>query len=108
MSITNEQGPLRKATEGIPAEPWALQKMLEHIKVYYGNPPVMIHENGTLLHFLSFWFVTSQSKNVLTVTTFFFFYIKKFHNKLLVQNNYSLCAALNFLSHHMVFFIFIP
>ncbi|KAF3336125.1 beta-glucosidase 31-like protein [Carex littledalei] len=41
-----QKGPLRKVTEGIPAEPWALQKMLEHIKVYYGNPPVMIHENG--------------------------------------------------------------
>ncbi|XP_078151220.1 beta-glucosidase 32-like [Carex rostrata] len=41
-----QKGPPCKVTEGIPAEPGALQKMLEHIKVYYGNPPVMIHENG--------------------------------------------------------------
>jgi len=26
--------------------PWALGKLLEHLKLKYGNPPVMIHENG--------------------------------------------------------------
>jgi len=26
--------------------PWALGKLLEHLKFKYGNPPVMIHENG--------------------------------------------------------------
>ncbi|XP_015696785.2 beta-glucosidase 32-like isoform X1 [Oryza brachyantha] len=26
--------------------PWALGKMLDHLKLEYGNPPVMIHENG--------------------------------------------------------------
>jgi beta-glucosidase len=26
--------------------PWALGKMLHHLKLKYGNPPVMIHENG--------------------------------------------------------------
>lgn len=30
----------------IPSNPWALQEMLEYIKVRYGNPPIMIHENG--------------------------------------------------------------
>ncbi|KAJ6793814.1 beta-glucosidase 31-like isoform X1 [Iris pallida] len=29
-----------------PIAPWALQKLLEYIKEKYGNPPVMIHENG--------------------------------------------------------------
>ncbi|XP_066370100.1 beta-glucosidase 31-like isoform X3 [Miscanthus floridulus] len=26
--------------------PWALSKVLEHLQIQYGNPPVMIHENG--------------------------------------------------------------
>lgn len=26
--------------------PWALGKLLEHLKLKYGNPPVIIHENG--------------------------------------------------------------
>ncbi|CAD6339200.1 unnamed protein product [Miscanthus lutarioriparius] len=26
--------------------PWALSKVLEHLRIQYGNPPVMIHENG--------------------------------------------------------------
>ncbi|KAF7059845.1 hypothetical protein CFC21_066698 [Triticum aestivum] len=26
--------------------PWALGKLLDHLKIKYGNPPVMIHENG--------------------------------------------------------------
>ncbi|KAJ4770640.1 Beta-glucosidase 31 [Rhynchospora pubera] len=44
---TLKKGPLHKNVgDGIPETPWALQKMLEHVKVYYGNPPVMIHENG--------------------------------------------------------------
>ncbi|XP_008801184.2 beta-glucosidase 31-like [Phoenix dactylifera] len=30
----------------VTATPWALRKMLEHIKVKYGNPPIIIHENG--------------------------------------------------------------
>jgi beta-glucosidase len=27
--------------------PWALKKMLRHLRVTYKNPAVMIHENGT-------------------------------------------------------------
>jgi len=30
----------------IESPPWALGKLLEHLKVKYGNPPVVIHENG--------------------------------------------------------------
>uniref|UniRef100_A0A453LAB0 4-hydroxy-7-methoxy-3-oxo-3,4-dihydro-2H-1,4-benzoxazin-2-yl glucosidebeta-D-glucosidase n=1 Tax=Aegilops tauschii subsp. strangulata TaxID=200361 RepID=A0A453LAB0_AEGTS len=26
--------------------PWALGRLLDHLKLKYGNPPVMIHENG--------------------------------------------------------------
>ncbi|CAM0958441.1 unnamed protein product [Alopecurus aequalis] len=26
--------------------PWGLGKLLEHLKLNYGNPPIMIHENG--------------------------------------------------------------
>ncbi|XP_047061053.1 beta-glucosidase 32-like isoform X2 [Lolium rigidum] len=26
--------------------PWALGKLLDHLKLKYGNPPIMIHENG--------------------------------------------------------------
>jgi beta-glucosidase len=26
--------------------PWSLRKLLEHLKLNYGNPPVWIHENG--------------------------------------------------------------
>ncbi|KAF3338343.1 beta-glucosidase 31-like protein [Carex littledalei] len=35
----------RKVTGGEQTTLWALIKLLDHIKVYYGNPPVMIHEN---------------------------------------------------------------
>lgn len=31
------------------ATPWALRKLLEYMKVTYGNPPVLIHENGTFV-----------------------------------------------------------
>lgn len=30
----------------IESPPWALGKLLEHMRLNYGNPPVMIHENG--------------------------------------------------------------
>ncbi|RLM86663.1 putative inactive beta-glucosidase 33 isoform X2 [Panicum miliaceum] len=41
------QNPLQAITEGhIESPPWALGKLLEHLKVNYGNPPVVIHENG--------------------------------------------------------------
>ncbi|OEL29194.1 Beta-glucosidase 32 [Dichanthelium oligosanthes] len=41
------QNPLAAITEGpIESPPWALGKLLEHLKVSYGNPPVVIHENG--------------------------------------------------------------
>ncbi|KAG2636140.1 hypothetical protein PVAP13_2NG427000 [Panicum virgatum] len=41
------QNPLQTITEGrIESPPWALGKLLEHLKVKYGNPPVVIHENG--------------------------------------------------------------
>jgi beta-glucosidase len=34
----------------IESHPWALGKLLEHLKVNYGNPPVVIHENGKAHH----------------------------------------------------------
>ncbi|CAN6182926.1 unnamed protein product, partial [Urochloa humidicola] len=41
------QNPLKAITEGrIESPPWALGKLLEHLKVNYGNPPVVIHEKG--------------------------------------------------------------
>ncbi|RCV12447.1 hypothetical protein SETIT_2G270500v2 [Setaria italica] len=41
------QNPLLAITEGrVESPPWALGKLLEHLKVNYGNPPVVIHENG--------------------------------------------------------------
>ena len=30
----------------VVAKPWAFHKILEHIKLRYGNPPIIIHENG--------------------------------------------------------------
>ncbi|MQL69682.1 hypothetical protein Taro_001967 [Colocasia esculenta] len=30
----------------MPTTPWALQRLLDYFKVEYGNPPVLIHENG--------------------------------------------------------------
>ncbi|XP_051188791.1 beta-glucosidase 32 isoform X3 [Lolium perenne] len=38
--------PLADIQEGYAEPPCALGKLLEHLKVKYGNPPVMIHENG--------------------------------------------------------------
>ncbi|TVU08773.1 hypothetical protein EJB05_42185 [Eragrostis curvula] len=41
------QDPLNQITEGkIESHPWALGKLLNHLKVKYENPPVIIHENG--------------------------------------------------------------
>ncbi|KAJ3693980.1 hypothetical protein LUZ60_009460 [Juncus effusus] len=40
------KGQVRQNTKGFPVTPWALSKMLDHIKENYGNPPIMIHENG--------------------------------------------------------------
>ncbi|XP_066159983.1 probable inactive beta-glucosidase 33 isoform X1 [Oryza sativa Japonica Group] len=33
-------------TENIQCHSWSLGKVLNHLKLEYGNPPVMIHENG--------------------------------------------------------------
>jgi len=30
----------------VETAPWSLRKLLEHLKLNYGNPPVLIHENG--------------------------------------------------------------
>ncbi|XP_047049422.1 beta-glucosidase 32-like [Lolium rigidum] len=30
----------------VETAPWSLRKLLEHLKLSYGNPPVWIHENG--------------------------------------------------------------
>lgn len=30
----------------MPIAPWGLRKLLEYIKLKYGNPPIMIHESG--------------------------------------------------------------
>ncbi len=32
--------------ENIQCHSWSLGKVLNHLKLEYGNPPVMIHENG--------------------------------------------------------------
>ncbi|XP_037442613.1 beta-glucosidase 32-like isoform X2 [Triticum dicoccoides] len=31
---------------GLEYAPWALGKLLDHLKLKYGNPPILIHENG--------------------------------------------------------------
>ncbi|XP_077212366.1 beta-glucosidase 31-like isoform X2 [Tasmannia lanceolata] len=36
----------RLKSSQMPAAPWAMQRMLEYIKVHYKNPAVVIHENG--------------------------------------------------------------
>ncbi|KAJ4804623.1 Beta-glucosidase 31 [Rhynchospora pubera] len=41
---------LLKNTDGIPPIPRGLTKLLEHVKEKYGNPPVVIHENGDPEH----------------------------------------------------------
>ncbi|XP_062199058.1 beta-glucosidase 32-like [Phragmites australis] len=41
------QNPLQSIAEGqIESPPWALGKLLDHLKLNYENPPVIIHENG--------------------------------------------------------------
>lgn len=40
----------------MPIAPWALQRLLEYVKLYYENAAVMIHENGNSIHFF-FWFM---------------------------------------------------
>ncbi|KAJ8509851.1 hypothetical protein OPV22_000285 [Ensete ventricosum] len=42
----SHQGFVSDEEPSFPATPWALQKLLEYMKVTYGNPPVVIHENG--------------------------------------------------------------
>ncbi|KAJ0974635.1 hypothetical protein J5N97_016600 [Dioscorea zingiberensis] len=37
---------VKKQLPPLVAKPWAFQKLLEHIKLQYGNPPIIIHENG--------------------------------------------------------------
>uniref|UniRef100_A0A0E0B562 4-hydroxy-7-methoxy-3-oxo-3,4-dihydro-2H-1,4-benzoxazin-2-yl glucosidebeta-D-glucosidase n=1 Tax=Oryza glumipatula TaxID=40148 RepID=A0A0E0B562_9ORYZ len=41
-----ENGGVGFDKEHYQLHPWALGKMLHHLKLKYGNPPVMIHENG--------------------------------------------------------------
>ncbi|KAL6655258.1 hypothetical protein ACP70R_006084 [Stipagrostis hirtigluma subsp. patula] len=41
------QNPVQAIAElQIESPPWALSKLLEHLKLNYKNPPVIIHENG--------------------------------------------------------------
>ncbi|CAM0952358.1 unnamed protein product [Alopecurus aequalis] len=41
------ENPSRELAKGeIETAPWSLRKLLEHLKLNYGNPPVWIHENG--------------------------------------------------------------
>ncbi|XP_044382128.1 beta-glucosidase 32 [Triticum aestivum] len=41
------QNPSSDITTGeVETAPWSLRKLLEHLKLHYGNPPVWIHENG--------------------------------------------------------------
>lgn len=39
---------MKKKLGGLPPTPWGFTELLDHIKEYYGNPPVVIHENGDL------------------------------------------------------------
>ena len=32
----------------VETAPWSLRKLLEHLKLNYGNPTVWIHENGII------------------------------------------------------------
>jgi beta-glucosidase len=41
--LTGFSSPFTDSNEDAP---WALGKLLEHLKLKYGNPPVMVHENG--------------------------------------------------------------
>ncbi|KAH9329021.1 hypothetical protein KI387_001129, partial [Taxus chinensis] len=34
------------APTGLPVVPWGLQALLEYLKQHYGNPPIIIYENG--------------------------------------------------------------
>ncbi|CAN6167614.1 unnamed protein product [Urochloa humidicola] len=43
---SNNQFPFGLTNDFTTSTPWALKKMLKHIKVKYNNPAVMIHENG--------------------------------------------------------------
>ncbi|KAH9306042.1 hypothetical protein KI387_010446, partial [Taxus chinensis] len=36
-----ESGP-----SGLPTVPWGMQAILEYFKQHYGNPPIIIYENG--------------------------------------------------------------
>ncbi|VAI34484.1 hypothetical protein VPH35_091281 [Triticum aestivum] len=35
---------------GLEYAPWALGKLLDHLKLKYGNPPILIHENGKIVY----------------------------------------------------------
>ncbi|KAJ4781405.1 Beta-glucosidase 31 [Rhynchospora pubera] len=44
--VSLEKALFQKYIKGLPVAPWGLSELLEHIKINYGNPPIMIHENG--------------------------------------------------------------
>jgi beta-glucosidase len=37
---------MQKKVAGFPPSPWGLSELLDHVKEYYGNPLILIHENG--------------------------------------------------------------
>ncbi|KAJ3685724.1 hypothetical protein LUZ61_014888 [Rhynchospora tenuis] len=44
--VSLDKALFRKYIKGLPVAPWGLSELLEHFKINYGNPPIMIHENG--------------------------------------------------------------
>ncbi|KAJ4770638.1 Beta-glucosidase 8 [Rhynchospora pubera] len=57
--VSLEKALFRKYIKGLPVAPWGLSELLQHIKINYGNPPIMIHENGD--------FESDDSTNPITI-----------------------------------------
>jgi beta-glucosidase len=51
--MSGNQFSIRLTIDFKTSKPWALKKLLKHIRVKYKNPAVMIHENGNLARILS-------------------------------------------------------
>jgi len=53
LLMSGNQFPIRLTIDFKTSKPWALKKLLKHVRVKYKNPAVMIHENGNLARILS-------------------------------------------------------
>ena len=51
--MSGNQFPIKLTIDFKTSKPWALKKLLKHVRVKYKNPAVMIHENGNLARILS-------------------------------------------------------